>query len=106
MGSEDALSASGSENTPLHNHHNSHQSTIESRIHGLEKEVVHWRSQYELSKLYTDSLKSLECQNISHDSKTNTSCSTTTTAAGLTIIPSFSDGKRYLVKTIIEYFMF
>lgn len=105
MGSEDALSASGSENTPLHNHQNSHQSTIESRIHGLEKEVAHWRSQYELSKLYTDSLKSLECQNISHDSKTNTSCSTTTTAAGLTIIPSFSDGKRYLVKTIIEYFV-
>ncbi|XP_013112810.1 protein phosphatase 1 regulatory subunit 21 [Stomoxys calcitrans] len=94
LGSEDALSASGSENTPLHNHQNSHQVNVESRIQSLEQEVAHWRSQYELSKLYADSIHTNDTKsNASKESKINSSCSSTITAAGLTVIPSFSDGK-------------
>lgn len=53
IGSEDALSASGSDNTPLHTTTNS--STSEDRIAHLEKEVSHWRTQYEISRI-SDSL--------------------------------------------------
>ncbi|XP_061397007.1 protein phosphatase 1 regulatory subunit 21 [Musca vetustissima] len=96
LGSEDALSASGSENTPLHNHHpTSHQMEIESRIHALEQEVAHWRSQYELSKLYADSMEIAETSlQGKEENRANSSCNSTTTAAGLTIIPSFADGKN------------
>ncbi|XP_075145881.1 uncharacterized protein LOC142220575 [Haematobia irritans] len=93
MGSEDALSASGSETTPLHNHQNSHHSNFESRIQSLEKEITHWRSQYELSKLYADSLHVYDTTRNTNDDVKLNCCSSTTTAAGLTIIPSFSDGK-------------
>lgn len=98
LGSEDALSASGSETTPLHNHHhNSHHSEIESRLHALEQEVAHWRSQYELSKLYAESLEIAETNLLCKEEiRANSSCNSTTTAAGLTIIPSFSDGKRWV----------
>ncbi|XP_055853947.1 protein phosphatase 1 regulatory subunit 21 [Episyrphus balteatus] len=55
IGSEDALSASGSDNTtPLHTTTNS-STTSEDRIAYLEKEVSHWRTQYEISRI-SDSL--------------------------------------------------
>lgn len=46
IGSEDALSASGSD-TPLH----TNSSSSEDRIAFLEKEVLHWRTQYEILKI-------------------------------------------------------
>lgn len=48
MGSEDALSASGSDNTPLHT---TNSSSSEERIAFLEKELFHWRTQYEILKI-------------------------------------------------------
>ncbi|CAD7092391.1 unnamed protein product [Hermetia illucens] len=47
IGSEDALSASGSDNTPLH----TNSTSSEERIAFLEKEVFHWRTQYEILKI-------------------------------------------------------
>lgn len=106
MGSEDALSASGSDYTPYHNNNQIQQSsqqilTSDCRITNLEKEVAHWRSQYELAKLYVDTVhtKSTDEANSSLN-PTNAAvgklfnCSCTTTAAGLTSIPSFAEGKR------------
>lgn len=107
LGSEDALSASGSDYTPLHNHHqiqhNSQQPTSsECRILQLEKEVAHWRSQYELSKIYADlnfkevANNSLQSNDATGSTKLRESfnCNCTTTAAGLTTIPALSEGKR------------
>lgn len=47
IGSEDGLSASGSDNTPIH----THSSSSEDRIAFLEKEINHWRTQYEILKV-------------------------------------------------------
>uniref|UniRef100_A0A1A9W8B4 KLRAQ domain-containing protein n=1 Tax=Glossina brevipalpis TaxID=37001 RepID=A0A1A9W8B4_9MUSC len=89
--SEDALSASGSDTTPLHNNQQL-QTTAEERITNLEKEVAYWRSQYEISKLYDDSFNS---NSEIHDRKENALfkpmvlnevyCSCSTTAAGLSL---------------------
>ncbi|XP_055387736.1 protein BCAP [Condylostylus longicornis] len=52
LGSEDALSASGSDNTtPLHTTTGTSSSSIEERIIYLEKEICHWRTQYEILKI-------------------------------------------------------
>ncbi|KAI8129830.1 hypothetical protein FF38_04365 [Lucilia cuprina] len=100
LGSEDALSASGSDYTPYHNNnqiqHSSHQMmSSECRIANLEKEVAHWRSQFELSKLYTDTLHTKPTieANASTSPGNLFNCSSTTSAAGLTSIPSVADGK-------------
>ncbi|XP_023308473.2 protein phosphatase 1 regulatory subunit 21 [Lucilia cuprina] len=104
LGSEDALSASGSDYTPYHNNnqiqHSSHQMmSSECRIANLEKEVAHWRSQFELSKLYTDTLHTKPTIEANAPMNASTSpgnlfnCSSTTSAAGLTSIPSVADGK-------------
>uniref|UniRef100_A0A1B0A381 KLRAQ domain-containing protein n=1 Tax=Glossina pallidipes TaxID=7398 RepID=A0A1B0A381_GLOPL len=98
LGSEDALSASGSDSTPLHNNQQL-QTTAEERLTSLEKEVAYWRSQYEISKLYGDSFKS---NNAGQDRKRNVSlkpvlnelyCSSSTTAAGLSVQASCADVK-------------
>uniref|UniRef100_W8AQ43 Protein phosphatase 1 regulatory subunit 21 n=1 Tax=Ceratitis capitata TaxID=7213 RepID=W8AQ43_CERCA len=110
LGSEDALSVSGSDHTPLHVAalHNNHQTpmhttsaTSEDRISCLEKEMVHWRTQYEILKI-NESLKQRDEGNILKENNTGTStsavveavvadftnCSCSSTAAGLTVEPS------------------
>ncbi|EDW33920.1 GL21870 [Drosophila persimilis] len=85
LGSEDALSATGSDNTPLHNiqqNNSNHvvQLTAEDRIAMLEKEAAHWRAQYEVAKLH---------QNFnSNPIKDLSICSCSTAAAGITVKPS------------------
>ncbi|XP_022211544.2 protein phosphatase 1 regulatory subunit 21 [Drosophila obscura] len=85
LGSEDALSATGSDNTPLHNlqqNNSNHvvQLTAEDRIAVLEKEAAHWRAQYEVAKLH---------QNLNaNPSKDLSICSCSTAAAGITVKPS------------------
>lgn len=107
LGSEDALSASGSDYTPYHNYNQTQQSsqqmiTPDCRISNLEKEVAHWRSQYELTKLYIDSLHTNpeDLATISLKSKSYSgklfNCSCTTTAAGITTIPLIENSKRYV----------
>ncbi|KAM7361132.1 uncharacterized protein ACRADG_010040 [Cochliomyia hominivorax] len=103
LGSEDALSASGSDYTPYHNNQiqQGSQQIINSdcRITNLEKELAHWRSQYELTKLYVDTLgsKPTDKDNIPLNPSTSLgklfNCSSTTAAAGLTSIHSFADVK-------------
>ncbi|SPP83347.1 protein phosphatase 1 regulatory subunit 21 [Drosophila guanche] len=80
LGSEDALSATGSDNTPLHNlqQNNSNHVTAEDRIAMLEKEAAHWRAQYEVVKLH---------QNF-NPSKDLSISSCSTAAAGITVKPS------------------
>lgn len=105
LGSEDALSATGSDYTPLHNNNQlqqiSHQSNIsECRISNLEKQVAHWRSQYELTKLNNDLKYKYEENNTAYRNDASSStklpesfnCSSTSTAAGLSTVPSFGDG--------------
>ncbi|XP_055902091.1 protein phosphatase 1 regulatory subunit 21 [Eupeodes corollae] len=88
IGSEDALSASGSDNTPLHTTTNS-STTSEDRIAYLEKEVSHWRTQYEISRI-SDSLP-LEMSRLGKEKQYNgpslvsgSCCSTA--ATGLSVI--------------------
>ncbi|XP_034487188.1 protein phosphatase 1 regulatory subunit 21 [Drosophila innubila] len=102
LGSEDALSATGSDSTPLHNPLQQHQHqlntntalplTAEERIALLEKETAHWRAQYEVLKLNQN-------QNYNFNSNTNNMdlgktlsdasiiCSCSTAAAGVTVKP-------------------
>ncbi|TMW53097.1 hypothetical protein DOY81_001825 [Sarcophaga bullata] len=99
LGSEDALSASGSDCTPYHNNQiqqNTHQAiTSECRIANLEKEVSHWRSLYELNKLYSDTID-IKAANESISNSFSGKlfdCNCTTTAAGLSTVTLLSDGK-------------
>ncbi|KAH8399151.1 hypothetical protein KR215_003213 [Drosophila sulfurigaster] len=99
LGSEDALSATGSDSTPLHNPLQQHQQqqhqlntnaalplTAEERIALLEKESAHWRAQYEAAKVI---------QNFNSNSNLNSNpimdlssiCSCSTAAAGVTVKP-------------------
>jgi len=110
LGSEDALSATGSDNTPMHNplQQQQHQLntntalplTAEERIALLEKEAAHWRAQYEVAKLH---------QNFNFNSNSNSStnnidvsktlsdasciCSCSTAAAGVTLKPCSLESK-------------
>ncbi|EDV92542.1 protein phosphatase 1 regulatory subunit 21 [Drosophila grimshawi] len=103
LGSEDALSATGSDSTPLHNLQQQHQLntnaaltlTAEERIALLEKESAHWRAQYEVAKL---------SQNFNSNSNTNMDlgktlsdassiCSCSTAAAGITVKPCSLESK-------------
>lgn len=110
LGSEDALSATGSDNTPMHNPLQQHQHqlntntalplTAEERIALLEKETAHWRAQYEVAKLH---------QNFNFNSNSNSStnnidvnkalsdasciCSCSTAAAGVTVKPCSLESK-------------
>ncbi|KAH8383273.1 hypothetical protein KR009_007656 [Drosophila setifemur] len=80
LGSEDALSATGSDNTPLHNMQqppNITQLTAEDRIVLLEKEAAHWRAQFEVAKLHQAF--------VSNPSKDLSTCSCSTAAAGVTV---------------------
>ncbi|KAH8247780.1 hypothetical protein KR038_009785 [Drosophila bunnanda] len=82
LGSEDALSATGSDNTPLHNlqqQPNSVQLTSDDRIAILEKEAAHWRAQFEVSKLHQAF--------VSNPSQDLSTCSCSTAAAGVTVRP-------------------
>ncbi|KAH8346213.1 hypothetical protein KR067_012262 [Drosophila pandora] len=79
LGSEDTLSATGSDNTPFHNlqqSSNSTQHNSEDRIAQLEKEVVHWRAQLEMAKTY---------QAFVSNPKDLITCSCSTAAAGVTV---------------------
>ncbi|TDG52189.1 hypothetical protein AWZ03_001470 [Drosophila navojoa] len=106
LGSEDALSATGSDSTPLHNQQQ-HQLntnialtlTAEERIALLEKESAHWRAQYEVSKL-NQSLNSSSSTNSNTNvdlSKTlmdaTSICSCSTAAAGITVKPCCLENK-------------
>lgn len=106
LGSEDALSATGSDSTPLHNQQQ-HQLntnialtlTAEERIALLEKESAHWRAQYEVSKL-NQSLNSSSNSNSNTNvdlSKTlmdaSSICSCSTAAAGITVKPCCIENK-------------
>lgn len=96
------MSATGSDNTPLHNQQQ-HQFTTnlaltltaEERIVLLEKEAAHWRAQYEVAKLN---------QSLSYNSNTNVDlsktlidassiCSCSTAAAGITVKPCCLENK-------------
>lgn len=88
LGSEDALSATGSDNTPLHNlQHNSNSNhlTSEDRIALLEKEAAHWRAQFEVAKLHQAF--------VSNPSKDLSTCSCSTAAAGVTVRPAEPETK-------------
>ncbi|XP_032579266.1 protein phosphatase 1 regulatory subunit 21 [Drosophila sechellia] len=88
LGSEDALSATGSDTTPLHNlqqQSNSNQLTSEDRIALLEKEAAHWRAQFEVAKLHQAF--------VSNPSKDLSACSCSTAAAGVTVRPAESEAK-------------
>lgn len=88
LGSEDALSATGSDTTPLHNlqqQSNSNQLTSEDRIALLEKEAAHWRAQFEVAKLHQAF--------VSNPSKDLSTCSCSTAAAGVTVRPAESEAK-------------
>ncbi|XP_016952878.2 protein phosphatase 1 regulatory subunit 21 [Drosophila biarmipes] len=88
LGSEDALSATGSDNTPLHNlqqQSNSNQLTSEDRIALLEKEAAHWRAQFEVAKLHQAF--------VSNPSKDLSTCSCSTAAAGVTVRPAEPETK-------------
>lgn len=85
MGSEDAVSANGSDSTPL-------RVTNEmERILQLEKEAAHWRSLYELARLHYDpvtgGLSPVQDKEIALSNlfTTNCSCNCSTTAAGLSV---------------------
>lgn len=120
LGSEDALSATGSDHTPLHvaaQHHD--QSTLsttsvptaEERICSLEKEMVHWRTQYEILKIneavmLNDTKNGLYENNITCSSAIvpeYSNCSCSSTAAGLMVKSSSTEVKRYL-KLVIQPF--
>ncbi|EDW83383.1 uncharacterized protein Dwil_GK22345 [Drosophila willistoni] len=108
LGSEDALSATGSDNTPQHNlqqQHptlNSSQLSTEERVVMLEKEVAHWRAQYEVAKLQQNlnSNKDLSLANCS------------SSAAGVTVkpmgeaAPSGQDSADPLAKEQLIYNLF
>nr|XP_014087811.2 protein phosphatase 1 regulatory subunit 21 isoform X1 [Bactrocera oleae] len=110
LGSEDALSATGSDHTPLHvaaQHHD--QSTLsttsvptaEERICSLEKEMVHWRTQYEILKIneavmLNDTKNGLYENNITCSSAIvpeYSNCSCSSTAAGLMVKSSSTEVK-------------
>ena len=106
LGSEDALSSAGSDNATMHNnnlhgHTNNqqqHHHSTEERIAGLEREVAHWRTQFELIKLQQNfAATTVPQQPQSPNSITmgDAGCSCTTTAAALNIKPSFLESKRY-----------
>ncbi|XP_054731748.1 uncharacterized protein LOC129240171 [Anastrepha obliqua] len=115
LGSEDALSVSGSDNTPLHvaSTQNSHPSamtannihavtTAEERISCLEKEMVHWRTQYEIAKI---NQTCCERHGLKDNTATATStdlevavpeynnCSCSSAAAGLMVKPNSTEDK-------------
>ncbi|XP_067625638.1 uncharacterized protein [Eurosta solidaginis] len=127
VGSEDAVSVNDSEHhTPLHNtitvssqnnhttvslptNNNTHSTpTPEERISSLEKEVVHWRTQYEIAKINeslvlsganvassvlkeSTATKSTSALDIALTEYNNCSCSST--AAGLMVKPNTMEGK-------------
>uniref|UniRef100_A0A034WND4 Protein phosphatase 1 regulatory subunit 21 n=1 Tax=Bactrocera dorsalis TaxID=27457 RepID=A0A034WND4_BACDO len=110
LGSEDALSASGSDHTPLHVAAQQHdQSTLsitsvptaEERICSLEKEMVHWRTQYEILKM-NEVITLNETKNGLYDNNITCSsaiipeynnCSCSSTAAGLIVKSSSAEAK-------------
>ncbi|KAH8278510.1 hypothetical protein KR018_004326 [Drosophila ironensis] len=81
LGSEDTLSATGSDNTPFHPAPqqvvSTQQSLSEERMAQLEKEAVHWRAQFEMAKTYQAFA--------SNPSKDLITCSCSTAAAGVTV---------------------
>lgn len=94
LGSEDALSATGSDSTPLHNPqqqilntNGASTLTAEERIALLEKEVAHWRAQYEVAKL-TSNLNSNTNMDLG-----GSICSCSTAAAGVTVKPCCQEQK-------------
>lgn len=113
LGSEDALSASGSDHAPLHiTTQQNDQSTLsttsvataEERICILEKEMVHWRTQYEILKINEALMLKNEENGLYENNITcssdvipeHSNCSCSSTAAGLIVKSSSSDAKRYL----------
>ncbi|XP_036322109.1 protein phosphatase 1 regulatory subunit 21-like [Rhagoletis pomonella] len=120
LGSEDALSVSGSDHTPLHvatphHHHpsalstaNAHAvATADERISCLEKEMVHWRTQYEMAKL-KQTVIMIDGNGIELKDNASTTvsaaamdaavaeyknCSCSSTAAGLVVKPISVDDK-------------
>ncbi|ALC47306.1 CG6607 [Drosophila busckii] len=104
LGSEDALSATGSDSTPLHHMQPSQHQLLtnaaaslsaDERIALLEKEVAHWRAQYEVSKLSMN-LNSNSNSNNTDLSNASSACSCSTAAAGVTVKPCCPDSKSNL----------
>ncbi|XP_030376110.1 protein phosphatase 1 regulatory subunit 21 [Scaptodrosophila lebanonensis] len=100
LGSEDTLSATGSDSTPLHNTHQqllqancSVVQTVEERIPLLEKEVAHWRTQYEMVKLNQNFNPNSNNKDLSMSLNDATICSCSTAAAGVTVKPSSIESK-------------
>lgn len=110
LGSEDALSASGSDHAPLHiTTQQNDQSTLsttsvataEERICILEKEMVHWRTQYEILKINEALMLKNEENGLYENNITcssdvipeHSNCSCSSTAAGLIVKSSSSDAK-------------
>lgn len=104
MGSEDALSVSGSDYTPYHSthqHQGSQQTTTSDfRITNLEKEVAHWRTQFELKKLYIETL--LETPKDISPNFFSFNCSCTTTAASISTTPFLTADKRLILYFILQ----
>lgn len=85
LGSEDAVSASGSDSTPMHTNHLNHQqqSSAEQRLNNLEKEIAHWRAKCELNNVYSNTLNDA---NATTQTKTQMFiCSNSTSAASLNV---------------------
>lgn len=94
MGSEDTLSVAGSEvnhvNATVSAHH-----TPEERISNLEKDVVHWRTQYELLKMKTSAKPRPSDNSISSNSNATWSSSSCSTAAtGISVTPCDTNNKQ------------
>lgn len=81
VGSEDAVSATGSDSTPLR------VANEDEHILQLEKEAAHWRSLYELARLHYDPVTGLspEDKEAALSTLFTTNCSCSTTAAGLSV---------------------
>ncbi|XP_064554791.1 protein phosphatase 1 regulatory subunit 21 [Drosophila montana] len=109
LGSEDALSATGSDSTPLHNPQQQHQLntnlaltlTAEERIALLEKEAAHWRAQYEVTKLH-QSINSNSNVDLSKTVDASSICSCSTAAAGITVKPCCLENKSGRVRDSLQ----
>ncbi|XP_037946141.1 M protein, serotype 24-like [Teleopsis dalmanni] len=104
LGSEDALSASGSDNTPLHSIDHNHISlpnvaaamhTKEERLAFLEQEVAHWRAQYEILKL-SEAFGNSKAENVLKSTSVvlnDANCSCSSAAAGITVRTNVGESK-------------
>lgn len=107
LGSEDALSASGSDITPLHTAATSGNSN-EDRIAFLEKEVSRWRTQCEIAKISESFPNEISIRKdkdhkihqqflktqLNSIETNDGNCNCSSAAAGITVMPSVNENKR------------